>query len=784
MENENSKSSDLKYGSRWSITGPIIVFALFTLINYFPILQGRIPFPRDLVLRHAAWDGIRPDPGKPVAENSDVISTFYPFHALASHSSREDGFPLWNPYLLSGSPFEANSQSALFYPLNIFYFLIPLPAAWTAALLLRMFLAACFMALLVRALGGSTSGCIVSGMMFASCGFITAWQGSALGDAAIWLPMILYSVIGLRRRMDPRSIAIAALSFAMPALAGHPETSAHLAATGSILAIVLCIFNVEAGARSLDRRFIGSFMLAGVLALGLASVQIIPTLEWMRQLVPQVGVEQAALTRHDGQGFFSRDISSGPNSALIPIPEGASYAGMLGLLAAPFAFFHSSKRYAWVFAAMAIAAIAIAFSVSPVHGFIAHIPIVKAMKNGRLILVASVSLAAMAGMGISTLSRTRLPKGQVLLIAVSIIVALGIVEVYRATQTPPPPFAGPASSLVFLIAAFALLTIRLNTRLGNSAFGWLACGLTAVELLSFSFGFLGFAKPEEIYPAAPIFDFLKKQGDPFAFRIIKTGYPVPANSGIMYGIQMAEGYDLSTERARLFTEGLAETRDDAVFFLAENIQRSPDRRLDLLNVKYAVAIFPGPDFDRFAQQPSRFSLVYKERSIAVFENKSAMPRVFAVPMDGIEVIPDPQTQLKRIKDPAFDAAHRVILPHAAAENSGAALTSKLQPLNAGNNSFSLRTETSASSILVLSQIYYPGWHATIDGIETPVLTPDFALCGIALPAGAHEVKFFFRPESFIAGAAISVLSLAVICYSVLRKRSVAAVMVTAANASR
>src|SRR5262249_50600450 len=147
------------------------------------------------------------------------------------------------------------------------------------------------------------------------------------------------------------------------------------------------------------------FVVAGVLALGLASIQWIPTLEWMGQIVPPFDAPWPALSRHDGQGFFSRDILGSPNSAGIPIPEAAGYIGMLAFLAMPFAFFHKSRRYVWFLAASAVAAGAVAFSVEPLHWIVAHLPVVKAMKNGRLILVVSFAIASMVGLGISVLER-------------------------------------------------------------------------------------------------------------------------------------------------------------------------------------------------------------------------------------------------------------------------------------------------------------------------------------------------------------------------------------------
>src|SRR4051812_8351288 len=229
----------------------IITFLVCVGVTYLPALSGKVSFPRDLLLRHAVWDTVRQQVPQRGPEVADLIALIYPFHAFAAREQRAGSLPLWNPYILSGAPFQASPPSALFYPLNWMYLLLPTPWAWTMALAIRMFLAALFMALLVRAIGGSLAGSIVAGIVFACCGFMTVWQGHVIGDSAVWLPLICYAVLRLYSNASASSVALAAVSFAMPVLAGHPETAAHLTLVGCVLALLLC-----------TKRFIALFALA------------------------------------------------------------------------------------------------------------------------------------------------------------------------------------------------------------------------------------------------------------------------------------------------------------------------------------------------------------------------------------------------------------------------------------------------------------------------------------------------------------------------------------------
>jgi uncharacterized membrane protein YfhO len=74
----------------------------------------------------------------------------------------------------------------------------------------------------------------------------------------------------------------------------------------------------------------------------------------------------------------------------------------------------------------------------------------------------------------------------------------------------------------------------------------------------------------------------------------------------------------------------------------------------------------------------------------------------------------------------------------------------------------VQTQSASDSFLVTSDIYYPGWEATIDGHPAALYRTDYALRGIALPAGSHEVRFEYRSLPFYTGMAITILSLLVL----------------------
>lgn len=60
----------------------------------------------------------------------------------------------------------------------------------------------------------------------------------------------------------------------------------------------------------------------------------------------------------------------------------------------------------------------------------------------------------------------------------------------------------------------------------------------------------------------------------------------------------------------------------------------------------------------------------------------------------------------------------------------------------------------------MSDTYYPGWHATIDGRPAHIYRANFLFRAVCVPAGEHVVEFAFTPPGFRIGLAISILSMA------------------------
>src|SRR5262249_60984249 len=82
----------------------------------------------------------------------------------------------------------------------------------------------------------------------------------------------------------------------------------------------------------------------------------------------------------------------------------------------------------------------------------------------------------------------------------------------------------------------------------------------------------------------------------------------------------------------------------------------------------------------------------------------------------------------------------------------------------------LRVQSPAPTVLVLADLYWPGWRVTVDGEQRPVLRADYLFRGVAVEPGDHEVEFSYAPASLRRGALLSLVTLGALAVFVVRQR--------------
>ena len=256
------------------------------------------------------------------------------------------------------------------------------------------------------------------------------------------------------------------------------------------------------------------------------------------------------------------------------------------------------------------------------------------------------------------------------------------------------------------------------------------------------------------------------------------------NRTALYGLHNVAGYDpLILER---YSRALGDVNFDGV-----NARRgSPDNPsllsdgshvLDLLNTRFLVtfanfstALHRPPDSVSASgvMASGRWEAAHAEENVVVLRNTRALPRAWLV--THAEAV-DGEEALRRIRgDEANDGANdfdprRTALIEVAPSELHALTGGELVAGSGASvvsydpNRITIETKADRPTVLVVSEIFYPGWEATVDGQPAPIHLTNYLLRGVYLQAGAHRVEMRYRAPALRNGALISVVTLSLLC---------------------
>jgi hypothetical protein len=167
----------------------------------------------------------------------------------------------------------------------------------------------------------------------------------------------------------------------------------------------------------------------------------------------------------------------------------------------------------------------------------------------------------------------------------------------------------------------------------------------------------------------------------------------------------------------------------------------------------------------FGRTKTKYRQVYVDNEIRVLEDTDAQPRAFLVPR--ARVAASLGTALSEMVHQPFQPRQEVILAADTFTHARPLVTDRGGQGTADITSYAasdvkIHTSASADAWLVLSDTFYPGWSAAVDGQAVTVLRGDVLFRVVPVPAGEHEVEFRFEPASVRLGLLISLGSLLVL----------------------
>jgi hypothetical protein len=178
--------------------------------------------------------------------------------------------------------------------------------------------------------------------------------------------------------------------------------------------------------------------------------------------------------------------------------------------------------------------------------------------------------------------------------------------------------------------------------------------------------------------------------------------------------------------------------------------------------------YPFNEIENSFTNSSRWQHLEDINETTVYENKSALPRVWLVPK---VITLTPEEISNTIKTSSFPD-HSIYNPREVAlieENidfneEEFDTKSEAEIIKETATNIEIKTNSNVPSFLVLSDTYYPGWQGKIDRKKTKVFVTNYLGRGIVLPKGEHIVKFQFKPFNFHLGLGISLASLFALIY--------------------
>ncbi|MGC4120802.1 MAG: hypothetical protein QM765_40750 [Myxococcales bacterium] len=710
-----------------------------------------------------------------VLVSRDYSRIFIPDAFFERQSLLSGELPLWNPQVRLGQPFAAGLLQQAWYPPRLLPILLFGPV-WglTVEHLLHVVFAAWGAVLAARRLGASRVASLLPGALFGLGTLLTRTDMVNLTGALAWSGWMLAASIDVARGSGWKPVARLGAFTGLSALTGLPEALLWQGPACAIAAL-----STRGSWRTLARVAAG-----GLWGLALAAITVVPAVEF------------AAHSSRTGQAqpttFWSLSwvdllalVVRGANRPLIDmLTEQALVLGLdLGVVACVLCAFallgrRRRRRLAPLLGfAMLLALLSLGSNFAPSAWVLEQFPFRLFRYPVKYALGACFLASVLAGPALSRLAalasrrRARL-KLVALLFPILVVAALAVAAATAGLGLRQGFAAGllPTAVLLWLVSAAYLASPGKGRRRARIVtWALVAVGLADVALAQITTGKLltlpassitGRSKTALSIPAqatsrVSIGSDLDQEWPPRTLDAIPPGasprYLAAARDALIPNWSLAEG--LQT------LEATGEPRPA----LLQNLvgEDEPPRGLyDLAGVEWYVrrASPPFADLERVSGPTGPFRDVFEQLADlpVLYRSRTAMPRAFVVHQVRAATDEEARTALRDERQPLRDTA----LVAADASGGGvpavdACAGSTATVASRRPRQLEIDVDACGRGLLVVSDAWYPGWQASIDGADAPVLRTDLLVRGVPVPAGRHRVVLRFAPTSFAVGAGLS-----------------------------
>jgi hypothetical protein len=734
-----------------------------------------------LVLTLALFFDVLFLPGDAVLSSvkADLAGQFVHWRAFGFGEMSRGNLPLWNPHIYCGTPFHAGFQSALLYPLNTIYLVLPLAKAINWEIALHAFLGGFFTWLWMYRRGLHPLACFLAGAEFILCApwFLHIYAGHLpnLGTMA-WAPLLFMALDGALERPSVGWCLAGSLAVAMQILAGHIQ---YVYYTGIAACVYLALSLPGAASRLQGVASLLLFYAGGAV---LAAAQILPGIEAGRESLRGFGVpyEFAAMFSFPPENLltwvvpsFFGDHVRFPYWGRWFLWEMSLFSSVTGFLLALHAVFFREGRERLVAATAAGILLLLAMgSGLPWFGLLLDwLPGFDKFRGvSKFIFPASLFVILLSAMGLDGIIREGLRRrwlvlsvlgaGALLSLATGMAIRHSVrapsgawAEFMRAIEDTgnvylPPEFfsnglavakAGEFAALGLLIlsATCAAVAAILFLRIPGPRKALLLVALAVVELLAAAVPHRATFRLPDAYPAGLTAAF---SGTPGETRILN---PVKPNLAMSMGWHDIWGRDpMIPRRYGEFTAWL--------------------QQVDMLHVA-------GNEFS-FRRHPLLGMLrcgpmltIVDDGLELVDSGGKPMPRVSLVGRWAVE--PRRDGAFAVLGQPDFDTRRLVVLERDPKLPSGhpSGNPGTVRVTEASSDELTIEADVSTPTILVVTDNYTEGWRIVpLEGSASQsyeIIPANYTLRGVPLAPGHHRLRMEYRPASFVIGAWVSLAGL-------------------------
>lgn len=697
--------------------------------------------------------------------DAEAVHQAYSWFCFWIANIKQGIVPLWDPYTFGGHSFSGEMQTAVFYPLNLLLALFPFnnkgvfsPQLYHYWFAFAHFLGACFMFALARHMGLSRFSSIVAGICFAFSGLVVQAGWPDMVQSAVWLPLVFLFLLRAMGAADARGAILNALlsglGLGMAILAGRLHVVMMQALVIVSATVFAGFYALGKGAAPQRNKWVVPGVVAAVVLLTAfcaGAVQLFPSMEYSSQAMRFLGVGAVPPLPATQKIPYAYQVSNLWPHAFVALllPFGfngnigsgeitSPYVGVFPLLAAIIALWRCWANV-WIryLAGLAVLPLLYAMgSFSLLNGVVyAVVPkLWMARESTRFIYLVDFSLALLAGFGVETLLRAAPGKeawGGICRVLKWVVIAAAIALVVPGIYGRPDINSWGSFSLLMILLSCGLFWYLIQGHSGVSA-RFLIVSLILFDLSAFNWAPRNLIKHEASGPnhltrllsCQSAADFLKTLPGPFRVRILAEPQP---NIGDVFGVATLSGM------------GATLTKDTLSVLGNDN----------LLNARYVLR-------PASAGEPGA---VYQDPFWKVYENPQACGAAWIVHETVLE--PSSERLLSRLNGKEIDLRQQALAGepmdiHLAPRVEGASENVSFHAY--APNRLELTARAASPGLLVLSEFYYPGWRASVNGKEERIYRVDGVLRGIAIPPGESRVLLQYSPWSVRSGAVLSLVA--------------------------